>query len=343
MARPLRIERPGGWYHITARGNEGREIFYNDSDRQHFLDLLQGLVEMFPVRLHAYVLMPNHYHLLLETQTPNLSKAIQWLNVSYSVWFNRRHSRSGHLFQGRFKSVLVEPESWGLEVSRYVHLNPVRLRRLGLGKSHRRHSRAVGVERPKPAQIRQRVQSLRGYPWSSYRAYIGGAKVPSWLTTGQVLALGGKKRQAGEKYQEYCEEAIGQGASLSPWDKVIGQAVLGTERFVARTRARLGQEEGARGLRKAQGLEAVIAAVERVTGEKWKEFRDRHGDAGRDLVLYLGRKHCGLSHRELSQTAGIAYASAATAVRRFSARTGREREVALLTKRVIAEMNKKQS
>ena len=253
MARPLRMERVGGWYHVTARGNERREIVYKDSDRQHFLQLVPGLVEMFRVRLHAYVLMPNHYHLLLEIQAPNLSEAMQWLNVSYSVWFNRRHGRSGHLFEGRFKSVLVERESWGLEVSRYVHLNPVRLRRLGLGKSERGPSRAVGVERLEPEQIRQRVQTLRRYPWSSYRAYIGGGKVPSWLTTSEVLALGGKGRQAGEKYREYCEEAICQGASLSPWDQVIGQAVLGSERFVGRVRASLGQEEGAQRLRKAPG------------------------------------------------------------------------------------------
>ncbi|MCI0541590.1 MAG: transposase [Verrucomicrobiales bacterium] len=131
MARPLRIARAGGWYHVSTRGNERREIFYTDSDRQHFLELLEGLVEMFRVRLHAYVLMPTHYHLLLEIQIPNLSEAMQWLTVSYAVWFNRRHGRRGHLFQGRFRSVLVEGKSWGLELRRYVHLNPVRLPRLG--------------------------------------------------------------------------------------------------------------------------------------------------------------------------------------------------------------------
>jgi REP-associated tyrosine transposase len=343
MARALRIERAGGWYHLTARGNERREIFYQDSDRRHFLELLQGLVEVFRVRLHAYVLMANHYHLLLEIRTTNLSQALQWLNVSYSVWFNRRHGRSGHLFQGRFKSVLVERESWGLELSRYIHLNSVRVRGLGLGKSQRGHSRAVGVEKPDPAQIRRRVQRLRRYPWSSYRAYIGAVEVPPWLTTHEVLALGGRGWQAGEKYRTYCEEAICQGAELSPWDKVIGQAVLGTERFVAQVRASLRRDEEEGRLSKQHGLEAVIAAVERVKGENWKEFRDRRGDAGRDLVLYLGRKHCGLTHRELSQKAGIAYASAATAVRRFSTRVATERQIATLAKRVMDEMNNEQS
>ena len=101
MARPLRISRPGSWYHLTARGNERRPIFRDDGDRQRFLTLLESWVERYRVRLHAYVLMNNHYHLLAQTLEANLSDAMQWLNVGYSVWFNRRHRRVGHLFQGR--------------------------------------------------------------------------------------------------------------------------------------------------------------------------------------------------------------------------------------------------
>src|SRR6266498_2435192 len=133
MARPLRIEQAGGWYHITTRGNERRAIFRSDRDREHFLEVLAEMTRRFGVRLHAYVLMDNHYHLLLQLTEPNLSRAVQWLNVSYSIWFNRRHRRSGHLFQGRFKSVVLDPIQWGLELSRYVHLNPVRVGRMGLG------------------------------------------------------------------------------------------------------------------------------------------------------------------------------------------------------------------
>ena len=107
MARPLRIERAGGWYHITARGNERRPIYRDDRDREHFCELFEEMVSRFQVRLHCFVLMENHYHLVLELRESNLSRALQWLNVSYSVWFNRRHGRTGHLFQGRFKSVVV--------------------------------------------------------------------------------------------------------------------------------------------------------------------------------------------------------------------------------------------
>src|SRR5208283_2431525 len=114
VARPLRIERPGGWYHVTARGNERRAIFRDDRDRQHFCDLMAEAVETFGWRLHAYVLMDNHFHLLVERPEPNLGRGMQWLNVSHSVWFNRRHGRSGHLFQGRYKAIIVEAQEWGL-------------------------------------------------------------------------------------------------------------------------------------------------------------------------------------------------------------------------------------
>jgi REP-associated tyrosine transposase len=129
MARPLRIDRAVGWYHVTARGHERRAIFLDDADRRHFCQLLEEMVLRFRVRLHAYVLMDNHYHLLIEVTEPNLSRAAQWLNLSYSVWFNHKRGRSGHLFQGRFKSVIVDPLAWGLALSRYVHLNPVRVPR----------------------------------------------------------------------------------------------------------------------------------------------------------------------------------------------------------------------
>ena len=140
MARPLRIICPGAWYHVTARGNERRDIFRDDKDRVRFLEILAEMVDRFGVGLHAYVLMSNHYHLLMEVCRPNLSQAVQWLNVSYSVWFNCRHNRSGHLFQGRFKSVVVEPNAWGLSLSAYIHLNPVRIAAFGLNKVHRQRN-----------------------------------------------------------------------------------------------------------------------------------------------------------------------------------------------------------
>src|SRR5205085_837556 len=161
VARAPRIERPDGWYHVTARGNERKAIFRSDRDRNHFCELLAEQVERFGVVLHAYVLMPNHYHLLVQTPQPNLSRAMQWLNVSYSVWFNLRHRRSGHLFQGRFKAILFEPQASALLLSRYVHLNPVRVAVLGLSKSQQQVIRQGLSQRPAPKMVQERLSLLR--------------------------------------------------------------------------------------------------------------------------------------------------------------------------------------
>ena len=118
MAKPLRIERAGAWYHVTARGNERRDIYRDERDRRRFCELLGEAVERFRLVLHSYVLRDNHFHLLAETTEPNLGAAMQWLNVSYSVWFNLRHRRVGHLFQGRYRALIVEPAGWGLALSR---------------------------------------------------------------------------------------------------------------------------------------------------------------------------------------------------------------------------------
>ena len=134
MARPLRMERAGAWYHVTARGTERRVIFADDQDRRRWMELVAEAVAVFKLVVHGYVLMDNHYHLMVETREANLSRAMQWLQSSYSMGFNRRHRRVGPLFQGRFKAIVVDRAGWGLELSRYVHLNPVRTARMGLDK-----------------------------------------------------------------------------------------------------------------------------------------------------------------------------------------------------------------
>jgi len=189
MARPLRIELAGGWYHVTNRGNERKAIYRDERDRGHFLELVEETTLRFRVRLHSYVLMENHYHLIVELLDPNLSRAIQWLNISYSVWFNRRHRRSGHVVQGRFKSVLVKRDEWALSLSRYVHLNPVRLAELGLGKRHRRAQSAGLSPAPDAAQVRKRLEVLRSHRWSSYRACAGLCASPTWLECDTILSL----------------------------------------------------------------------------------------------------------------------------------------------------------
>jgi putative transposase len=290
------------------------------------------MIVRFRVRLHCFVLMENHYHLLLELREPNLSRAVQWFNVSYSIWFNRRHERSGHFFQGRFKSVVVSRDEWALALSRYLHLKPVRIKALGLGKQDRQTQRVGLSPAPDAAQVRERIARLRQYRWSSYRAYIGLSRPPQWLDCEAVLGLGGGA-EAGERrqYREYVERAVREGLEQSPWEALKEQVVLGSAEFVeALSKHVRGDDQEQRGARrlveKRIGLGAVIGAVEQVKGEKWHLFRDRHGDRGRDMVLYLGRVVCGMKLAELAAAVGLRnYAVVATNTKRYEQWLQRDR------------------
>jgi len=324
MARPLRIERVGSWYHITCRGNERRPIYRQDQDRRHFCSLLRELVERFRICLHAYVLMDNHFHLLIQISELNLSVTMQWLNLSYSVWFNRGYGRSGHLFQGRYKAVVVDPREWAVGLSVYLHLNPVRVGRLGLSKREQQRSRAIGKAEVDRVAIAERIERLREYRWSSYRAYIGLERCPDWLERQTVLNWsGGKGARAGRlRYREHVESKVREGLLASPWEELRAQAVLGSEEFLREVIGQVSgnkREQGAlRQLEKRPSLAAVIAAVEKVKGEKWAEFRDRYGDWGRDVVMHLGRRVSGMKLGELgSAVGGIDYVTVSNGVRRL--------------------------
>jgi REP element-mobilizing transposase RayT len=275
MARPLRIEKAGGWYHVAARGNERKPIYRDERDRGHFLELIEEMVLRFRVHLYCYVLMDNHYHLLLELTETNLSRAAQWLNVSYSVWFNRRRRRSGHLFQGRFKSVTVDRDAWALSLSRYLHLNPIRIgwghlnpiriKALGLSKTDRQTQHAGLSPAPNAQEVRRRMEMLKRYRWSSYRAYIGLVQAPRWLECQTVLDLGGgAKAQQRQRYQDYVEEAVRrEGLEQSPWESVREQVVLGGAQFLKQLKKHIsGDKQEQRGARR------LIAVTRELKGDQ---------------------------------------------------------------------------
>lgn len=204
MARPLRIEYAGAVYHVTSRGNARQDVVADDRDRATFLALLAHVVDRFAWRCHAYCLMDNHYHLLIETPQPNLSRGMRQLNGRYTQTYNRRHHRVGHLFQGRFTAILVEKDAHLLELCRYVVLNPVRANLV-----------------PHP----------RLWPWSSYRATVGETHAPPWLTTDWILGQFGQRvGPAQEKYRAFVAEGRG---GLRPWEQLRGQIYLGSDEFIA--------------------------------------------------------------------------------------------------------------
>lgn len=190
MVRPQRIEYEGAVYHVTARGNERRAIFADDADREYFLRVLGASVGQFDVRLYLFCLMGNHIHLVVETPHANLGRFMQQFQTAYTVHFNRRHERSGHLMQGRYHAWLVETDAYMLRLSRYVHLNPVFTPAL-------RH-------RP----LAERIAVLRGYPWSSYRTYIGCARPWAFLDTAPVLAMLAPGGATPATYRRFVESGI---------------------------------------------------------------------------------------------------------------------------------------
>lgn len=204
MARPLRLSFPGAVYHVTSRGNARHDIVADDRDRSQWLSLLAHVVDRYGWLCHAYCLMDNHYHLVIETPKPNLSIGMRQLNGRYTQAYNRRHEQVGHVFQGRFTAILVEKDAHLRELCRYVVLNPVR------------------------AKI---VSHPRLWMWSSYRATVGETKAPGWLTRDWILSQFGQRGgPAQARYRTFVAEGRGGPA---PWEQLTGQIYLGSEKFVA--------------------------------------------------------------------------------------------------------------
>ncbi|MFH0908835.1 MAG: transposase [bacterium] len=320
---------------MTARGLERTSIFRDDRDRMRMLELLEEMVERYGVRIHAFVLMSNHYHLLVETPEGNLSRAMQWLNVGYSVWFNRRHRRCGSLFQGRFKAEILEPREAALKVTRYLHLNPVRTRASGLSKRERDiEDRGLGPALSRSV-VRKRIQTLRRYPWSSYLDYVAKRAVHTWVQTEATLeSLGGPAASRKAWYRAYVEAALRSGLPETPWDRLEAGLVLGGPSFRRRVRqsaqGNAREQKALRQLSRPGGLtfEQVVHVVEKIKREPWASFRDRHGDWGRDAVLYLARRRGRFTLAELAERAGLSnYMAVALAVSRFKIRMGKDRNL----------------
>ena len=214
MARPLRLEFAGAIYHLTARGNRREDIFEDNVDREVFLSVLEKVCDTYNWVCHAYCLMSNHYHLLIETPDGNLSKGMRQLNGVYTQAHNRKHGRSGHVFQGRYKAIVVEKEAYLLELCRYIVLNPVR----------------AGM-----------VRSAKDWPWSSYRATAGQREGPSWLNTAWLLSeFGKRKKVAIERYKAFVAEGKDQPA---PWSLLRGQIFLGSDVFVQDMQALIDEDK----------------------------------------------------------------------------------------------------
>ena len=213
MSRPLRIQYAGAIYHVTNRGNERKAIYADEQDRIAFLEILSQSADTYNVTLHAFVLMTNHWHLLVETPLANLGEFMRHLNITYTSHYNRRHKRVGHLYQGRYKSVLVEKDTYLVIVSRYIHLNPIRISSF----------RSKGVKK--------RAEYLSGYKWSSLPGYLNLKNRHSYMEYEVVLAGYGGDNQSGRAiYKKQLVEDIGKGLSIK--ENIVGQSILGKLDFI---------------------------------------------------------------------------------------------------------------
>ncbi len=353
MARPLRLQVPEAWHYVLNRGHQRERIFRTDDDRRRFLGCLSEFPERFRIEVHAYVLMDNDYHLLLRPRERNLSRAIQWLQLSYAFQFNWAHETTGHVFQGRFKGLVIQKDEDVAEVVRYLHLNPVRTTALGLGKPERAHAKVAAISGPRVGLVARRLATLEAYLWSSWQVYGGREPEPKWLETGFIRrANGGRSRkEQASALRAYTEEPLRQGKLDNPWDRVVGGAVLGDADHAKQllADAKVGVKLAAaepNGVRRMSRVgrvewETLVGWAEAAAKVKWEDAVDRYGDWTRDAVLYVAVRHAGYGLSEVyGRIPGLKYQAGAHAVKRIELRRVNDPECDRFIRRLVKQMSK---
>lgn len=280
MARPLRIEYSGAIYHVTSRGDRREDIYLDDEDRRLWLEIFGAVCERFNWRCHAWCLMSNHYHIVVETVDGNLSKGMRQLNGVYTQTHNRRHNRVGHVFQGRFKGILVDKESYLLELSRYVVLNPLRAKM---------------------------VDQLVQWKWSSYRSMIGRAEVPEWLEVDWLLSHFGKRRKVAiQRYVEFVK--AGKGVD-SIWEEKKHPGILGDEVFIESVYKQYVDNTTAE-------LKEVTRLERRSLGKPLERYFTKHNDKAKSMAAAYSTGHFTL--QEIADHCGVHYSTVSRLVNGLS-------------------------
>lgn len=309
MSRPLRIEYPGAFYHVTSRGNEQKVIFKSQKDREKFLAYLESAVTRYGAVIHAYCLMSNHVHLLLETPGGNLSQIMRHINGAYTTYFNVKRKRAGHLFQGRYKAILVEADEYATELSRYLHLNPVR---------------AGMTSRPED------------YQWSSYCCYVGLNKAPDWLTVDFILGyFGGNNPGARNIYRHFVEDLLDKEYD-SPLEQVIASTILGRPEFVSEISARtLGETQDVRNVPAMKEL-AIRPSIDDIIARAQKEPVDPK--LLRNISIYCCQQFSGAKLRDIGAYFGISDAAVSQASRRLTLKCEKDQELKKVVRRLEEEL-----
>ena len=314
MARSLRIQFENAYYHVTCRGNTGQVIFSNDADRSVFLDLLERSSDIYQTEILAYVLMSTHFHLFVKTPLGNLQEFMRHFNISYTSYYNWKHNRRGHLYQGRYKSFLVDADNYLQEVSRYIHLNPIRVR-------YRSET-----------TMDEKRKYLRSYRWSSYGGYLSQGERRGFLQVEEVLGyFGGDTAKGRRRHEDFVMEGIA-GEMTSPLERGKGHGIVGASEFIEKIKGqyiRLGAE-----LRELPAVRKILAQVEpkkiiRVIGEVFRVGREellRKGYRGvaRGVLMEMLYRYGGMNQREIGELLGIDYSAVSVMRKRLSELQGKD-------------------
>ena len=301
MARRARVEYPGALYHVITRGNQGQRIFRDDRDRGKYLEILSSLKNQFSFRISAYVLMLNHVHLLLESGEIPLSRIMQRLGSGYTQYFNRRHKQVGHLFQGRYKAILCDKDGYFLELTRYLHLNPVR------------------------AKV---VKDPGEYKWSSYGSYVGKTQGQQWLDSTEVLEqFSGNVNEARKLYRRFVLEGIGDGHKEEYYNVLEGR-FLGDKEFAEEIKAKAEIPGYVRvKITPDALLDGACAVLGRRRAEVVGAGKDRERARAREAICYVGRNRTELSVTALAKSLGVDATCVSRSVARMENKLGIDNEL----------------
>ena len=301
MSRPLRIQYENACYHITCRGNARQNIFLSDTDRKRFLDILSRSLEVYQVHLYTFVLMPNHFHMVVRTPQANLQDFMRHFNISYTGYFNKVHNRSGHLYQGRYTSFLIDADSYLLQVSRYVHLNPIRIHRF------------------KDVSHEQKQEYLDAYAWSSYPDYVSSLRY-SFVCTEAILAY--FKNNKKESYRRFVEDGISE--AVNPLQKGKGHGIIGDGSFIrgilkTMKKAQPSREQPAlrRMITKVAPDEIINAVADAFHADSQEITKRQHKGAARGVAMEFLYRFGGMNQREIGDMMGVDYSSVSVARKRL--------------------------
>ena len=324
MSRPLRIQYPDAWYHVMNRGRRGDEIFTEAKDYLSFIDLLREIIEDYNVKVSAYCLMPNHYHLLVQTPDSNISRAMRHLNGVYTQRYNRIHHCDGQLFRGRYKAILVEVDSYLLELLRYIHRNPLE------------------------ANV---VDDLQKYNWSSHKGYISQAKKWAWLYKSFALSLFSKNHTESIKlYKQFVCQAV-----PDEINKILGRRklppVLGTKKFIDKVKASFFSDKSHEEIPDAKILapdpDRILGAVSKLYNVEIDDLvRSRRGyfNEPRNVAIYLTRRLRGDTLKVVGRVFGITKNSTvSSSVDRVKYEMRRDKAVRLRVEELIKTLSNSQT